>query len=62
MDTNEEKTTKSWGGAREGCGRNKKCAKRMFFSATEETLDILNSLDGNKSDFINECILKAVRG
>ena len=53
MDTNEEKTAKSWGGAREGCGRKKKCAKRMFFSATEETLDILNSLDGNKSDFIN---------
>gem|GEM_PF-1125108 len=26
----------------------------MFFSATEETLEILNSLDVNKSDFINE--------
>ncbi len=34
----------------------------MFFSATEETLAIPNSLDVNKSDFINECILKAVRG
>ncbi len=34
----------------------------MFFSAIEETLEILNSLDVNKSDFINECILKTVRG
>lgn len=61
MDTNTEKATKSWGGAREGAGRKKKCAKRMFFSATEETLEILNSITGNKSDFINECIVKAVR-
>ena len=37
MDTNEEKTTKSWGGKREGSGRKKKCAKRMFFSATENS-------------------------
>ncbi len=62
MNNNKEKTSNSWGGAREGAGRKKKCAKRMFFSATEETLNILNSLDGNKSDFINECIIKAVRG
>lgn len=62
MDTNIEKTNNTWGGARKGAGRKKTCAKRMFFSATEETLEILNSLEGNKSDFINECILKAVRG
>lgn len=61
MDTNTEKATMSWGGAREGTGRKKKCAKRTFFSATEETLAILNSITGNKSDFINECIVKAAR-
>ncbi len=58
----ETKETKSWGGAREGAGRKKKCAKRMFFSASQETLDILDALEGNKSDFINECIVKAARG
>lgn len=62
MDTNTEKNTGTWGGARDGAGRKKKCAKRMFFSASQEALDILNSLEGNKSDFINECIIKAARG
>lgn len=60
MNTTSNEQPKSWGGARKGAGRKKTCAKRMFFSATEETLEILNSLDRNKSDFINECILKAM--
>ncbi len=62
MDTNINKPVSTRGGAREGAGRKKKCVKRMFFSASQETLDILNSLEGNKSDFINECIIKATRG
>ncbi len=61
MDTNINKPVSTRGGAREGAGRKKKCTKRMFFSASQETLDILNSLEGNKSDFINECIIKAAR-
>ena len=62
MSTNINKPVSTRGGAREGAGRKKKCAKRMFFSASQETLDILNSLEGNKSDFINECIIKVARG
>lgn len=61
METNIDKTNGSWGGARTGAGRKKKCAKRMFFSASQEVLDILDSLEGNKSDYINECIIKAAR-
>ena len=56
-----ENDSKSWGGARQGAGRKKKCAKRMFFSASQEALDILEALDGNKSDFINDCIIRASR-
>lgn len=62
METNEIKQVKKRGGARVGAGRKKKCVKRLFFSASQETLDILNSYEGNKSDFINECIIKAKRG
>lgn len=62
MDKNIVKPSCTWGGAREGAGRKRKCAKRMFFSASQETLDILESMDGNKSDFINDCIIKAARG
>lgn len=62
MEENESQKSKTWGGAREGAGRKRKCAKRMFFSASQEVLDILDALEGNKSDFINECIMKAARG
>ncbi len=61
MEENESQKNKTWGGSREGAGRKKKCAKRMFFSASQEVLDILDALEGNKSDFINECIMKAAR-
>lgn len=62
MDESSTQEGKAWGGARQGAGRKKKCAKRMFFSASQEALDILEALEGNKSDFINECIIKAARG
>lgn len=57
-----ENDSKSWGGARQGAGRKKKCAKRMFFSASQKALEILEALDGNKSDFINDCIIRAGKG
>lgn len=53
--------TKTWGGARTGAGRKKKCVKRLYFSASQEVLDALANIEGNQSDFINECILKAVK-
>ncbi len=62
MEENEPQKSKARGGAREGAGRKRKCAKRMFFSASQEVLDILDALEGNKSDFINECIMKAAGG
>lgn len=59
METNElSKAT--WGGARKGAGRKKTCAKRVFFSANQEVADILDAHDGNLSEFINECIVKAM--
>lgn len=60
MNTTEEKAKNSWGGARKGSGRKKTCAMRVFFSANEEVAEILASHEGKKSDFINECILKAM--
>ncbi len=50
---------KTWGGARKGAGRKKKYAKNVYFSATQEVADILDQVEGNRSDFINHCIMMA---
>ncbi len=47
---------KKRGGARAGAGRKRKCVKRLYFSAAQDVLDIVNAVEGNKSDFINDCI------
>lgn len=60
MSELNESSNKSWGGARKGSGRKKKCAKRLYFSASQEVLDALATIEGNRSDFINQCILKAM--
>lgn len=60
METKEKGEVGTWGGARKGSGRKKKYAKNVFFSATQEVADILDGLEGNRSDFINRCILQAV--
>lgn len=57
----ENQSRSSWGGAREGAGRKKKYAAKFTFSATQEVADILSAIEGNKSDFINDCILKATK-
>ena len=62
METKGTNESKSWGGARSGAGRKKKYAKNVFFGATQEVADILEQIEGNRSDFINECIIKAMRG
>lgn len=54
---NSELTKKSRGGARVGAGRKRKCVKRLYFSASQEVLDALATIDGNRSDYICECIL-----
>jgi hypothetical protein len=59
MSELNESSNKSWGGARKGSGRKKKCAKRLYFSASQEVLDALATIEGNQSDFICDCILKA---
>lgn len=56
-----ERKKSNWGGVREGAGRKKKYARNYFFSATQEVADILEHLDGNRTDFINHCILVATR-
>lgn len=60
MEALNEHAPKSWGGARNGAGRKKKYARNVFFSATQEVADILAGLDGNRSDFINRCIVQSV--
>lgn len=56
----QEKEKKDWGGAREGAGRKKKYAKPYYFNATEEVMAILEAIPSRqRSDFINQCILKA---
>ena len=61
MSETNESSSKSWGGARKGAGRKKKCVKRLFFSASQEVLDALATIEGNQSDYICECILKCTK-
>lgn len=56
MDTQEKKKG-SWGGRREGAGKPKTHGKRYGFAALPEVEAILESHEGNKSDFINAAIL-----
>lgn len=60
MNVNCEKTNKR-GGFRVGSGRKKKYVKRITFSANQEVLDILNTLECNQSDFICQCITEKGR-
>lgn len=61
MSTTNETTSKSWGGARKGAGRTKKYAATFYFGATEDVANILAVVDKkDRSDFINQCILKAM--
>ena len=57
----EETQKKKRGGARIGAGRKKKCVKRLYFSASQEVLDALATIDGNRSDYICKCILKCTK-
>ena len=56
MDNSSES---KWGGARKGSGRKKKYVKTVFFNATQEVVDILDTVEGSKADFINRCIMLA---
>lgn len=55
----EKQKDNSWGGKREGAGRKRKYVKSVYFRATQEVLDILDSVGGSHTDFINACIVKA---
>lgn len=59
MDTSNEQSPKTWGGAHQGAGRKRKGVKRVVFCASQEAVDVLEAVGGNKSDFINECIVRA---
>lgn len=53
----QEKSEKNgWGGRRDGSGRKKTCARRVFFSANEKVARILDEADAPLSEFINEAI------
>lgn len=51
---------KTWGGARHGAGRKSKGVKPMSFNATPEVVQFFSSFQGNKSQFICDCIIKAI--
>ena len=59
MEETEGKKS-SWGGARPGSGRPKVSVKSYYLRATQEVADILDGVKGSKSQFVNDCILKAV--
>ena len=58
IEKNEKK--EGWGGAREGAGRKRKSVAYYGFRATQEVHEILQTVEGSKADFINDCILKAM--
>lgn len=61
MSTTNKTTSRSWGGARKGAGRTKKYAATFYFGATEDVAGILEGVKKkDRSDFINQCILKAM--
>lgn len=61
MSTTNETASRSWGGARKGAGRTKKYAATFYFGATEDVAGILEGVEKkDRSDFINQCILKAM--
>ena len=51
-----EEKQNTHGGKREGAGRPKTMAKTVSFCATQEVVEILSNLEGNKSKFICEAI------
>lgn len=55
----EQQEKKSWGGSRQGAGRKKTGVKYYGFNAFQEVHDILQRVEGSKSEFINRCILLA---
>lgn len=55
----ENSSKPSWGGARSGSGRKKTAVKYYSFGATKEVADILEALDGSKTEYIIRCILFA---
>lgn len=52
---------KKRGGKRPGAGRKKTTVKSYAFHAPKEVYDILEAVEGSKSDFICKCIIKAAQ-
>ena len=60
MEENKEKKSNR-GGARQGAGRKRTCVKSYAFHAPQEVYDILEAVQGSKSEFICQCIIKAAQ-
>ncbi|MBP3773737.1 MAG: hypothetical protein ILA34_00100 [Bacteroidaceae bacterium] len=59
----QDKPKKStWGGARPGAGRKRTAVRTYEFYALPQVDDILQAVTGNRSQFINQCILRACQG
>ena len=52
-------TIKKHGGKREGAGRKRTTVKSYAFHAPQEVYDILEAVQGSKSEFICRCIIEA---
>lgn len=53
-----EEQKKGWGGARTGSGRKKIMGRNFNFRATPEVEDVLDSVKGSKTDYINAAVLE----
>ena len=49
-------TTKQWGGKREGAGRKKTSVKTYCIYAPQDVFDIMEAVEGNKSEYILNAI------
>lgn len=61
MEEKQEKKS-ARGGRRDGAGRKRKTAHTYALYATQEVHDILQSVEGSKSDFICKCVLAYAKG
>ena len=57
MDKDQITKTENRGGRREGAGRKATTVKKYAVCATQEVVDILESVSGSKSDYICRAVL-----
>lgn len=59
MDQQEQPKKNGWGGRRANSGRKKTAVRSYTFYAPQAVVDVLDKVEGNKSEYICRCILQA---